>query len=58
MSKQDAAVIKALEELGLRKEADPTTLPPEIVELQKRLDQYADEIGELDPDTLKKYVQS
>ncbi len=56
MSKKDAAVIKALEELGLRKESDPNTLPPELADLQQQLDQYEEEIGSIDNDTLKKFI--
>ena len=55
MSK-DAAIIKALEELGLRKDADPNTLPDQLSDLQTQLDQYEHEIGELDANTLKKFL--
>lgn len=54
---KDAAAIKALEELGLRKEQDPGSSSTQIKDLQSQLDHYADEIGNLDPHTLEKYLK-
>ncbi len=48
MQGKDAAVLKALEELGLRANPDPNSLSPEIQELAKQLDDYAAHIGVLD----------
>jgi hypothetical protein len=53
-SKKDAAAIKALEELGLRK--GPTQVSPEIQDLIDQLDNYDKEIGPADPTTLKQYL--
>jgi hypothetical protein len=53
---KDAAVIKALAELGLHKDS-PTS--DHIETLQKRLDQYEQEMGQrLDPRELEKYFGS
>ena len=57
MSK-DAAVIKALQELGLRKNQDPSTLSPEIADLQQQLDNYDQEFDDVDPNTLKKFIKT
>ena len=57
MSK-DAAVIKALQELGLRKNQEPNTLSPEIADLQQQLDNYDQEFDDVDPNTLKKFIKT
>jgi hypothetical protein len=54
--KKDAAIVKALEELGLRK--DPTPASPQIADLLAQLDNYESELGRLDPTTLSKYLKS
>jgi len=57
MKNSDATIIKALEELGLRKE--PSSNPPDVEELQKRLADYEQEFGStLDPEILRKYLHT
>jgi hypothetical protein len=56
MSKKDAAVIKALEELGLRKKTDSDSLPDSLADLASQLDQYEQELGSLDANTLRQYL--
>lgn len=53
-SKKDAATIKALEELGLRK--DPQSIPPQIADLAQQLARCEDEMGSIDPEVLAKYL--
>lgn len=53
-SNKDAAAIKALQELGLRK--DSTSPSPEIQDLLDQLDACEKELGVIDPDVLNKYI--
>lgn len=55
MSKSDAAIVKALEELGLH--SRPNSVSPSIEDLEQRLADYEKEFGStLDPEILKKYL--
>lgn len=54
---KDAAAIKALEELGLKKEQDSNSLSPQIQDLENQLNNYEAELGDLDPTTLEKYLK-
>ena len=55
MSNKNAAVIKALAELGLLKNSRSDI--PQIEDIEKRLEQFEKELGQtLDPETLKKYL--
>ena len=55
MSKLDATIVKALEELGLHQR--PNSVSSDIESLEQRLKDYEDEFGStLDPEILKKYL--
>ena len=56
MSTKDAAAVKALEELGLRKTPTSDTLPDQLSDLQAQLDSYEEEFGKLTPERLQKYL--
>lgn len=56
MKNSNAKIIKALEELGLRER--PSSVSPEIKELEQRLKDYEAELGpNLDPEKLHKYIR-
>lgn len=55
-NKKDAAVVKSLEELGLWKTPDPSTLPDDLTDLQSQLDAYEEEFGKMTPENLQKYL--
>lgn len=54
MKSKDAAVIKALEELGLRKQE--VSVPDDLSDLSDQLDKYKEELGRMDPKTLQQYL--
>lgn len=55
MRSKDALVLKALAELGLVKR--PSSLSPEIAELEQRIKEYEKEFGSvLNPELLKKFL--
>lgn len=54
MKSKDAAVIKALEELGLRKNTPPVS--DNLSDISDQLDKYKDELGKFDAKTLQQYI--
>jgi len=54
MKDTESSIIKVLAQLG--RETAPTVISPEIADLQAQLDKYEQEMGQLDPDQLSKYL--